>query len=143
MPEWTAGQAATSENGGSSDAILVLEQEPARRGGVPPVHERRARGADLRRGRRLPRVRHAILASSSFRDVTPAYFGGQAINQVLAQAADSVLPGWSYLPFQVYANSIFPDTVGQAYTGKTSLDAGLRPGSSSRRPTARSRDSAW
>ena len=37
-----------------------------------------------------------------------------------------MLPGWSYLPFQVYANSIFPDTVGQAYTGKSSLSAGLQ-----------------
>ena len=36
-----------------------------------------------------------------------------------------MLPGWSYLPFQVYANSIFPNTVGQAYTGKSTLSAGL------------------
>ena len=66
------------------------------------------------------------MASSSFLDVKPAYFGGQPINQVLSQASSDVLPGWSYLPFQVYANSIFPDTVGQAYTGKSSLSAGLQ-----------------
>ncbi len=63
--------------------------------------------------------------SASFLNVTPAYFGGQAINKVLAQASADVLPGWSYLPFQVYANSIFSDTVGQAYTGKASLTTGL------------------
>ena len=35
MPQWTAGTAATAENGGSSDAVLAAEQEPARRGRVP------------------------------------------------------------------------------------------------------------
>jgi multiple sugar transport system substrate-binding protein len=40
---------------------------------------------------------------------------------VLSAAASSVLPGWSYMPFQVYANSIFPDTVGKAYSGKTDI----------------------
>jgi multiple sugar transport system substrate-binding protein len=67
----------------------------------------------------------AQLTSSSFLNVKPAFFGGQAINQVLSQASSDVLSGWSYLPFQVYANSIFPDTVGQAYTGKSTLSAGL------------------
>jgi len=44
---------------------------------------------------------------------------------VLSKQSADVLPGWSYLPFQVYANSIFPNTVGQAYTGKSTLSAGL------------------
>ena len=30
------------------------------------------------------------------------------------------MPGWSYLPFQVYANSIFNDTVGKAYVSDLS-----------------------
>ena len=36
-----------------------------------------------------------------------------------------MIPGWSYLPFQVYANSIFPDTVGKAYANKSDLNAAL------------------
>ena len=40
------------------------------------------------------------------------YFGGQKINEVLVQASKDVVPGWTYLPFQTYANSIFGDTVG-------------------------------
>ena len=44
---------------------------------------------------------------------------------MLSKASADVLPGWSYLPFQVYANSIFPNTVGQAYAGKGTLSAGL------------------
>ena len=45
---------------------------------------------------------------------------------MLAQAATNVVQGWSYLPFQVYANSIFNDTVGQAYVSSTTLQDGLK-----------------
>jgi multiple sugar transport system substrate-binding protein len=44
---------------------------------------------------------------------------------VLSQAAADVVTGWQYLPFQVYANSIFNDTVGQAYVSGTTLSEGL------------------
>jgi multiple sugar transport system substrate-binding protein len=33
---------------------------------------------------------------------------------------------WKYLPYQVYANSIFNDTVGKAYVSSTKLTAGLK-----------------
>jgi len=44
---------------------------------------------------------------------------------VLAAAADDVVEGWNYLPYQVYANSIFGDTVGQSYQNGTDLNEGL------------------
>ena len=36
-----------------------------------------------------------------------------------------MVEGWSYLPYQVYANSIFGDTVGQSYQNGTDLNEGL------------------
>jgi multiple sugar transport system substrate-binding protein len=71
-------------------------------------------------------VMNTILDSSAWLNAAPAYFGGQQINRVFAQAAKDVPSAWSYLPFQLYSDSIFPDTVGQVYTGKSSLDAGLQ-----------------
>jgi multiple sugar transport system substrate-binding protein len=124
MPEWTAGQAATSENGGSSDAILASSKNQLAAAGFLQFMNA-GEGAQMSAATGDFPASSAILSSASWQNVTPAYFGGQAINKVLAQASDTVLPGWSYLPFQVYANSIFPDTVGQAYTGKSSLSAGL------------------
>ncbi|GLI26391.1 sugar ABC transporter substrate-binding protein [Agromyces rhizosphaerae] len=53
------------------------------------------------------------------------YFGGQQINEVLTQASKDVSAGWQYLPFQVYANSIFGDTVGQSYLNTAPLEEGL------------------
>jgi multiple sugar transport system substrate-binding protein len=124
MPEWTAGTAATSENGGSSDAILSSSKNKLAAAGFLQFMDTGV-GAQISASQGDFPAETAILNSSSWQDVKPSYFGGQAINQVLAQASDEVLPGWDYLPFQVYANSIFPDTVGQAYTGKTTLSAGL------------------
>ncbi len=125
LPEWTAGTAATSENGGSADSVLAASKNQLAAAGflqfmnTGPGEQISANSGDFPSS-------NAMLNASSFLDQAPAYFGGQKINQVLSQAASQVLPGWSYLPFQVYANSIFPNTVGQAYTGKSTLDAGLQ-----------------
>lgn len=68
---------------------------------------------------------NAQLESDEFLGQETEYFGGQKINEVLVQAAKDVRPGWQYLPFQVYANSIFGDTVGQSYASKSDLNEGL------------------
>jgi multiple sugar transport system substrate-binding protein len=65
------------------------------------------------------------LKSPEFLAKAPEYFGGQKINEVLTAAAGQVAPGWSYLPFQVYANSIFNDTVGKSYLDGADLGQGL------------------
>jgi multiple sugar transport system substrate-binding protein len=125
LPEWTAGRAATSENGGSADSVLASSKNQLAAAGflqfmnTGPGEQISANSGDFPSS-------NTMLNAASFLDQAPAYFGGQKINQVLSQAASQVLPGWSYLPFQVYANSIFPATVGQVYTGKSSLDAGLQ-----------------
>ena len=67
----------------------------------------------------------AELEDPEFLSYESDYFGGQKINEVLTQASKDVSEGWSYLPYQVYANSIFGDTVGQSYANKADLDEGL------------------
>ncbi|MFB2599967.1 sugar ABC transporter substrate-binding protein [Herbiconiux sp. P17] len=68
----------------------------------------------------------ADLESPDFLAQTPEYFGGQAINETLVDASKNVPSGWHYLPYQVYANSIFGDTVGQAYKNSSDLNEGLQ-----------------
>lgn len=119
------GEPVSAENGGGGQAVLKQSKNPAlaaaflkwlnsdpesikifgESGGFPSTV--------------------AELDSEEFVNQESEYFGGQKINEVLTQAASDVLPGWSYLPYQVYANSIFGDTVGQAYANKTDLNAGL------------------
>lgn len=68
----------------------------------------------------------AQLESASFQNTAFPYFGGQQANKIFAQSAAAVPDDWSYLPYQVYANSIFNDTAGKAYVSGTTLAEGLK-----------------
>ena len=124
MPTYDGGAAASAENGGSSDAVMKGTGNPLVAAAFVQFMGTDAGENILANEGGFP-AENSILNSSAFLDQAPAYFGGQKINQVLSQAAASVLPGWSYMPFQVYANSIYPDSVGKAYANKTDLYAAL------------------
>ncbi|MEV6877184.1 sugar ABC transporter substrate-binding protein [Amycolatopsis sp. NPDC051128] len=123
MPTYD-GKPVTAENGGSAQSVVKQSKNPAlaaafvrwlnHAGGVQPF---------IKSGG-FPSTT-ADLTSSAFVDEAVPYFGGQKINQVLTQASKDVAPGWTYLPYQTYANSIFSDTAGKAYLNATPLDAGL------------------
>lgn len=124
MPQFQAGATATAENGGSSLAVPAASKEKAlayaflKYADVDQGVQTRVDGGAFP-------ATTAQLQSAAFQNKTFPYFGGQQINKVLAQSAQDVVKGWSYLPYQVYANSIFNDTVGKAYTSGTTLQQGL------------------
>lgn len=120
------GTAATSENGGSSQAVIKQSENPA----LAAAFLKWLNTSDesigvFLEGGGFPSTT-AQLTSDEFLNATPEYFGGQEINKVLVEASDNVISGWLYLPFQVYANSVFADTVGAAYTARSDLNAGLQ-----------------
>ena len=125
MPQWDAGGNASAENGGSSLGVLDKSaNKPLAYAFVKyaSVEE----GKDIRiKGGAFPSTT-ADLTSQTFLDTPFPYFGGQKANEIFAKSAQAVVPGWTYLPFQVYANSIFNDTVGKAYVSSTSLADGLK-----------------
>ncbi|MEL7978013.1 extracellular solute-binding protein [Isoptericola sp. F-RaC21] len=124
MPQWEAGQHATSENGGSSLTVPAASTN-AELAYAFVDYATHGEGVQARiDGGAFPATT-ADLESEEFRGTESEYFGGQKINEVLADSAANVVEGWQYLPFQVYANSIFNDTVGQAYVSGTTLNDGL------------------
>jgi multiple sugar transport system substrate-binding protein len=124
MPQWAAGEKVSAENGGSS--LAVMEKSANKALAYAFVHyATTGEGATSRASEGAFPATLADLNSPAFVDKEFAYFGGQKVNQVLAQAAKNVAPGWSYLPFQVYANDKFNDTVGKAYVSSAKLADGL------------------
>ncbi|MGI5151636.1 ABC transporter substrate-binding protein [Plantactinospora sp. CA-294935] len=125
MPQWEAGGKVTAENGGSSLAIpeqganKTLAYAFLKYATVDQGAQTRADGGAFP-------ATTAQLNSPGFLNKDFPYFGGQKVNQVLAESAGQVASNWSYLPFQVYANSVFGDTAGKAYLGGTSLQDGLK-----------------
>ncbi|BCJ48873.1 sugar ABC transporter substrate-binding protein [Actinoplanes sp. NBRC 14428] len=125
LPQWQAGAKASAENGGSSLAIMEKSGNKA----LAYAFLRYATdgdGVQTRVDNGAFPATTAQLTSPAFLDSKFAYFGGQQANRIFAESARNVAGGWSYLPFQVYANSIFKDTVGQAYVSATPLADGLK-----------------
>lgn len=120
MPVPEAGTTANAENGGSSLAILSSSEKKDAAYKFLEFNSAGDGVAIRLAGGNFPSTT-ADLADPDFLGYTDEYFGGQEYNAVLAQAAADVLPGWSYLPYQVYANSIFGDKVSGAYTGDGTL----------------------
>lgn len=122
VPE--SGMKANSENGGSSLAVMAKseKQEAAYKFlEFMSVGD----GAKIRvEAGNFPST-NAMLQDEAFLSHTDEYFGGQEYNKVLAQAAADVLPGWSYLPFQAYANTVYGDKIAPVYTGNTKMSDAL------------------
>ncbi|MFF3444934.1 ABC transporter substrate-binding protein [Streptosporangium sp. NPDC002721] len=125
MPQWESGGKATSESGGSSLAIPEASANKAlayaflKYAGVDEGVQTRLDGGAFP-------ATTAELASKTFQDKKFPYFGDQPVNQILAESAGQVVDGWSYLPYQVYANRIFNDTAGKAYISGVTLQEGLK-----------------
>jgi multiple sugar transport system substrate-binding protein len=125
LPQWTAGGTASAENGGSSLAIMDKGANKALAYGFMK-YANDGDGVQIRVDNGAFPATTAALADPKFLSTEFKYFGGQKANEIFAKSAQGVLPGWSYLPFQVYANSVFNDTVGKAYVSGTTLADGLK-----------------
>lgn len=124
MPQWEAGASASAENGGSALSVMEASQNKDLAYDFL-TYLSNGPGTQIRIDAGGFPATTADLESDAFLGKESEYFGGQKINEVLSQSAADVVEGWQYLPFQVYANSIFNDTVGQAYVSDTSLADGL------------------
>ncbi|MER5204194.1 sugar ABC transporter substrate-binding protein [Streptomyces sp. NPDC002825] len=125
LPQWTKGAKASAENGGSSLAVPKAAKNKELAYAFTEFATTGA-GASSRVAQGAFPATRADLESKAFLDTAFPYFGGQKANQIFAESAKNVGPDWSYLPYQVYANSIFNDTVGKAYVSPTRLTDGLK-----------------
>ncbi|MEV8360368.1 sugar ABC transporter substrate-binding protein [Microbacterium sp. NPDC076895] len=124
LPQWEEGGKASAEIGGSSLAILAASEKSALAYAFLD-YANVGDGVQTRvDGGAFPATTET-LESQDFLNAKFDYFGGQQANQIFAESAANVNKGWTYLPFQVYSNSIFNDTVGQAYVSDLPLVKGL------------------
>jgi multiple sugar transport system substrate-binding protein len=126
LPQFDSSDPGTGENGGSSLAIMASSDkaEAAYKFINYAAHERE--GIDIRINLGQFPADNETLNSADFLAKTSDYFGGQKINEVLLEAANSVRSGWQFLPYDAYARSIYGDSAGQAMLGKTSLKDGIK-----------------
>ncbi|MGW8364049.1 sugar ABC transporter substrate-binding protein, partial [Streptomyces wedmorensis] len=125
LPQWTEGDKTTAENGGSSLAMPKAAKNKELAYAFTEFATTGI-GATTRVDQGAFPATRADLESKAFLDTKFPYFGGQQANQIFAESARNVGPDWTYLPYQVYANSIFNDTVGKAYISSTTLSESLK-----------------
>ncbi|MFZ3468764.1 ABC transporter substrate-binding protein [Streptomyces sp. 4.24] len=125
LPQWTKGAKASAENGGSSLAVPKAAKNKELAYAFAEFATTGA-GASTRVAEGAFPATRADLESPAFLDAPFPYFGGQKANQIFAESARNVAADWNYLPYQVYANSVFNDTVGKAYVSPTGLSEGLK-----------------
>ncbi|MEV1238568.1 ABC transporter substrate-binding protein [Nonomuraea sp. NPDC050022] len=127
MPQYDAAKPMNAENGGSSVAVIPQSKNiPAAVAFAQWLNSDPEAVKSLNTEAGLFPATKVLLDDPTFRDAPQEFFGGQKINQVLSDASAAVRPDWQYLPFQVYANSIFKDTVGQAIDSGGDLSAALK-----------------
>lgn len=127
MPAPEAGSTANAENGGSAIAMFDNGNKAKEQAAWEFLdyinHSKKGTSYAYQLG--VFPASTSVLKSDEFLNATSDYFGGQAINKELAKAAEDVLPGWTFLPFEVYARSVFTDNVGDAWSGKITIDKGV------------------
>ncbi|MWV51377.1 extracellular solute-binding protein (plasmid) [Rathayibacter sp. VKM Ac-2803] len=124
MPQYEAGEATNSENGGSALSVTEASEQKALAYGFTEFSNA-GDGVGVRLEAGTFPATVADIESDEFTNKEFPYFGGQKVNEVLAEAATTVSSGWQYLPFQAYAVSIFNDNLGSSYTGDQPLSEGL------------------
>lgn len=127
LPSWDESRPTSAEAGGGGIGIVKgtkYEKQAAKFLEYVGVGE----GSDIREQHGDFPNSIAKLDDQEWLERKDDYFMGQQINEVFAQSARNVKTTYQWLPYQVHAGSIFPDTVGAAYSnpGKTTIMQGLK-----------------
>lgn len=123
MPTWD-GTPGSAENGGSAISVTEQSKNKAAAAGFLEFIADGAGRAIINQTAFPSTMKE--LANPAFLDKQFPGFGGQEANKIGAASAASVIKGWQYLPYQGYANNVFPDSVGKALGAKTDLNAALQ-----------------
>ncbi|GAB3461999.1 sugar ABC transporter substrate-binding protein [Streptomonospora sediminis] len=123
-PVWDEDDPQNAENGGSGFSVLEGSDDVALAMGFLEWFSTNEASVDAQVEAGSFPAQRAPLEDPEYLEKEFDYFGGQQANQVLADASGAVVPEWQYLPYQVYANSVFGDSVGPKISEGGSVQSG-------------------
>jgi len=122
IPQWEAGKKVSANWGGSTLAVLATSQHPKEAAELAIWLTTAKEATSLYTTQQfLFPVLKDLLNSPTFADRPFEFYGGQAVNQVFVQSANSVDPSFQWSPFQDYVNQSMGDELGAAANGKGTL----------------------
>jgi multiple sugar transport system substrate-binding protein len=126
LPQWSAGDQAAGNWGGSTTAVTKQTKQPAAAAAFAMfLNSDPQSAALLNSDQSLFPATKALLDNAAFLGQKLDFYGGQTVNQTFADISSTVVTSFQWSPFQDYVFSEFNDTVGTAFTKKGDLDAAL------------------
>lgn len=131
LPQWKEGNTVSAEDGGS--ALSVVSQSKNQAAAYKFVeYMTHGAGAQVMADTGTFPSLKSILKSKKFTDPTTesnkkinAFFGGENVNEVLAEAAQRPVTKFQYLPYNPYAQTAYGDDIAPAYTKKMTLEKAM------------------
>lgn len=127
LPNWSADSVSDGVWGGSGSAVTTQSKHPAAAAAFAEWFSRDQYLDQLDNAANMPfPANQEVLDDPRYVDASSEFLGGQKPGQLYIDAAATVNTDFQFLPFQLYANSVFKDTVGQAIVGDGDLSAGFQ-----------------
>ena len=125
LPQWTSGDRASSNWGGSTDAVTTQSAHPkeAAEFAIWLNHDKNS-ATMLNQKQFLFPTLHSVLTAPSFNAPVP-FYGGQQVNQVFTASSDNVDTSFQWSPFQDYVFTQLTDQLGSAIDGKVSYEQAM------------------
>ncbi|MDQ1495765.1 MAG: multiple sugar transport system substrate-binding protein [Actinomycetota bacterium] len=126
LPQWSAGDQASGNWGGSTTAVIKQTKSAAAAAAFAIFLNTDPQSASLlNTDQSLVPATKALLGDSAFLGQKLDFYGGQTVNQTFADISSTVASSFQWSPFQDFVFSQFNGTVGTALTKKQDVAAGL------------------
>ncbi|HEX8035393.1 MAG TPA: extracellular solute-binding protein [Ktedonobacterales bacterium] len=126
LPQWNAGDTASANWGGSSDAVTTQSKHPKEAYELASwINHDKSSAMMLATKQFLFPTVNSVLSDPSFAGGKLDFYGGQQVNQVFIESSQHVNTNFQWSPFQDYVYTQMGDVVGSAQSGKMSFSDAL------------------
>lgn len=126
LPQWTAGETASANWGGSTSAVTAKTRYPAAAAELAKfINSDPESTKKFATEQFLFPATKATLADPAVSGLKSPFYGGQEVNKLFAEISASVPQDFQWSPFQDYVYTALGDTVGKAASSKGDLTAAL------------------
>lgn len=125
LPQWSAGEKAAGNWGGSSDAVTSQSKYPkeAAQFAIWLNHDKPTAQMFVQKQFLFP-VLKSMLTDPTF-DAPSTFYGGQKVNEVFAEASNYVDTNFQWSPFQDYVYTQYGNQVGDTVNGKITFEQAI------------------
>jgi len=125
LPQWNAGDTASGNWGGSTDAVTSQSKHPKEAAEFAMwLNHNQESATQFAQKQFLFPVLKSVLSDPAF-DAPSTFYGGQKVNEVFVAASNQVDTNFQWSPFQDYVYTQYGNQIGDAVNGKISFEQAI------------------